>query len=37
MLVLVHWEILGTSHGQGGAVDMVHRPLMLIILVSGFF
>ena len=37
MLVLVHPEILGISHDQGGAMDMVHRMLMLIIPVSGLF
>ena len=35
MLILFHREILGTGHGQGGAMDMVHRLLMLVILVSG--
>ena len=37
MVVLVHPEILGISHGQGVAMDVVHRLLILVIPVSGLF
>ena len=30
-------EILGTDHGQGGAMDMVHRLLILDFQVGIFF